>query len=392
MLFKKKKKQFEEKEEKIQPKVVFEEKKVVKPISPKTNKVSACEKMVDAARDFENARSEYERVKKYIGDLEKIEKLAPPDKKILIDTAAEIIELNKKRDELLNIKCGISDSQFELIQEYEDEIPRAIRRLEKNEKDLETVQKDLKLLEGEKTQMDIARDFGTVSQKNLRLMAIAVGVFFAAVVIICTAMRVIMRIDTSVFLLIGTLLTAIAGAYIFVAYQREAKEIKDSISGKNKAITLENRVKIKYVNIKNAVDYTYEKYNISNSREFIYTFEEYQRSVKNKESFMLINEELEYNGKKMLDILERNLFYDPKLWQENLSAIADAKELEKLKRELLSKKQKLRGKMKYSIDSINALRSKILVQRNELGEKVYEVNRILAKVAQLNMEIESEDC
>ncbi len=69
-------------------------------------------------------------------------------------------------------------------------------------------------------------------------------------------------------------------------------------------------MKIKYVSIKNAVDYTYEKYHVKNSKEFVYNYEQYLLAVKDKERFRRTNEDLEYNSKKLVSVLSKNDFYD----------------------------------------------------------------------------------
>ena len=62
-----------------------------------------------------------------------------------------------------------------------------------------------------------------------------------------------------------------------------------------------------------------------------------------------------------------------------------------LKHELIVRRQKLRGRMQYNINTINTLRGEILSNRDKLGDRVHEINRILSRIAELNMELESED-
>lgn len=49
-----------------------------------------------------------------------------------------------------------------------------------------------------------------------------------------------------------------AGAFILIRYQDSTREIRQADVNRNQAITLENRVKIRYVNTKNAVDFICE--------------------------------------------------------------------------------------------------------------------------------------
>ena len=47
--------------------------------------------------------------------------------------------------------------------------------------------------------------------------------------------------------------------------------------------------------------------------------------------------------------------------------------------------------MKYNIEAVTGLRREILSHREQVGDKINEINRILNKIAELNMELEYED-
>ena len=262
---------------------------------------------------------------------------------------------------------------------------------EKNESSLDVINKDLRYLEGEKVQFDIDGEYAKSRQRAFRVYAVLLVVFFAVVVAVCTLMQIVYGADTTIFMLIGALLSAVAGSFVLLTYQSYSDEVKSAAASKNKAVTLENRVKIKYVSIKNAVDYTYEKYHVKNSKEFVYNYEQYLLAVKDKERFRRTNEDLEYNSKKLVSVLSKNDFYDARVWLNYTNAIVDHKEMVEQKHELIVRRQKLRGRMSCNVETITRLRREILSHRNELGDRIHEVNRILNKIAELDMEVQSED-
>ena len=253
------------------------------------NVVEICEQMVDAARELEDNRTEYALVTNYLTDIERMENMSETDKKTMNDAAANILTLEKTRSDFLKTKNRISDSQYAQMQQLEDEIPRAIKRLEKNESSLDVINKDLRYLEGEKVQFDIDGEYAKSRQRAFRVYAVLLVVFFAVVVAVCTLMQIVYGADTTIFMLIGALLSAVAGSFVLLTYQSYSDEVKSAAASKNKAVALENRVKIKYVSIKNAVDYTYEKYHVKNSKEFVYNYEQYLLAVKDKERFRIWN-------------------------------------------------------------------------------------------------------
>ena len=335
------------------------------------NVVEICEQMVDAARELEDNRTEYALVTNYLTDIERMENMSETDKKTMNDAAANILTLEKTRSDFLKTKNRISDSQYAQMQQLEDEIPRAIK--------------------GEKVQFDIDGEYAKSRQRAFRVYAVLLVVFFAVVVAVCTLMQIVYGADTTIFMLIGALLSAVAGSFVLLTYQSYSDEVKSAAASKNKAVALENRVKIKYVSIKNAVDYTYEKYHVKNSKEFVYNYEQYLLAVKDKERFRRTNEDLEYNSKKLVSVLSKNDFYDARVWLNYTNAIVDHKEMVEQKHELIVRRQKLRGRMSLNVETITRLRREILSHRSELGDRIHEVNRILNKIAELDMEVQSED-
>lgn len=90
-------------------------------------------------------------------------------------------------------------------------------------------------------------------------------------------------------------------------------------------------------------------------------------------------------------MLSKNDFYDARVWLNYTNAIVDHKEMVEQKHELIVRRQKLRGRMSCNVETITRLRREILSHRSELGDRIHEVNRILNKIAELDMEVQSED-
>jgi len=87
------------------------------------------------------------------------------------------------------------------------------------------------------------------------------GVFVIAAIVL-TTLTVGFDADTKVAWTILLFAATVCGIYIFYKMQDAAFEIKQSDVNINGAITLLNKVKIKYVNITNAVDYACEKFHV----------------------------------------------------------------------------------------------------------------------------------
>ena len=113
-------------------------------------------------------------------------------------------------------------------------------------------------------------------------MSVLIICLFAVIVVLCLVLRFTIEFDTSLILLIGAFLAVLFAAYVFLRYQSCSREIRKADLNRNNAIAMENRVKIKYINIKNAVDYSCEKYHVRNSKELNYVYELYMEAVRER--------------------------------------------------------------------------------------------------------------
>ena len=120
----------------------------------------------------------------------------------------------------------------------------------------------------------------------------------------------------------------------------------------NRAISLENKVKIKYVNMENAVDYAKEKYHVRNAGEFKEQWEYYLEAVKEREKYQRTNEDLDYFKGRLVRILSQYKLYDAQVWVTQAAALVDKKEMVEVKHGLVNRRQKLRARIEYNLGVI----------------------------------------
>lgn len=363
----------------------FQETISTKPVERKESYiVDQCEQIIDASRELEDARSEYKLVTSYLNDIQVIEALSKEEMSQIVDTASNIVQLNSAHNEFLKTEHQISDAQFAQLQEAEDDIPDAIKRLQANEAYLDTVKKDMNYLEGEKTELGYEKHQCTKKLKMLRKLAFLWMAIFVIVIFVLLVMRFAFSIDTQLFMIVAAFLATLVGAFTLIRYQDCTATIKKSDVNMNHAISLENHIKIKYVNIKNAVDYVYEKYHIKNSYEFIYIWEKYNEAVKKREKQRQTNEDLEYFNGKLVRQLMKYQLYDAKIWINYANALVNKKEMVEVKHDLIVRRQKLRARIEYNIQVIENLKKEIHSSSSKLGEYNKQVQKILERLDQIN--------
>lgn len=349
--------------------------------------VDLCEQLIETAKDYEDAREEYELVTSYLNDIQIIEDLPEESKSEIISVATNVAKLNKARDEFLQTEQKLSDAQFAQMQEIENEIPNKIIRLKENEIDLEKVNKDLNYLEGEKMRWKIDKEDCIQQQKQLRNIAVILLVFFTLSAVLLLLTSLMTDINTQLMMIIIAFVAVLIGTYVFLKYQECNHEIRQSEVNWNHAVTLENRVKIRYVNIKNAVDYTCEKFHVRNARELNENYEKYFEMVREREKFKRTNSDLDRYNNSLVNLLSAHNLYDSRVWINYSNALINPKDMVELKHDLLTRRQKLRNRMEYSVDRMTEFRRDILLHKNELGDEVEKVNSILKKIAQINTNI-----
>ena len=379
---KKQKKQKEQQEETKQENAIkFSDEKSVE-----SHIADLCEQMLEISEEMEEVRREYTQVSAHLTDIQMVENLEGEQKTLLIDIATNISKLTNTRNEYLNAEQKISDEVFRQMQEYEDEIPKIVRRLMDNEKYLDTIKRDLNRLAGEKVEWSVLRQEREEEQESLKRLSVICLVAFGLSGISVLLLSFVMEWGLLPIIMVAFLATIFA-SYIVIRTQECAKDIKKSNLNQNHATTLENRIKIKYVNMKNAVDYTYNRFHVKNSRELTYNYEQYNEICREQEKLKIANEDLEYFNNRLLRILKGLNLYDIKIWLNYADAIVEPKEMVEIKHELFTRRQNLREQLDYNIKEIQKMHHEATMYCDTLGTKSMQVREILRKVEVLNQEI-----
>lgn len=369
---------------KLQTESIVEELNLSDEAQAKRYVIDLCEQMIAASRELEDARREYDLVTYYLTDIQIIEELTEAERAPILDCAMHVAKLDKERNEFLKTKRKLTETQFAQMQEEEDNLPGIIRRLRDNERYMDAVKKDLTYLEGQKLQWAILRNESVQAQKNLGRAARYLLVLTATVFAMILAGAWYFQFDSALPLTIAAFVAVLAGTYVLVRYQDAAKDIRRADVNRNHAISLENHVKIKFVNIKNAVDYTCEKYHARNSQELEYVFEQYQDEAREKEKFRKTSDDLDYYSKSLVQYLTRLRMYDARVWINHANAIVDSREMVELKHNLIERRQKLRARMEYQIQTISDMKKEARRNIDRIGNCGPQIESIIRKIESIN--------
>jgi hypothetical protein len=270
--------------------------------------------------------------------------------------------------------------KFAQFQEEENEMPGIIRRFQSNEAYLEAIKRDLRLLEGEKMEWTILKDDQKHAMKTLRKLSVVMLVFFITWCVLLLTLSYVFAFDSQLYMLITAFFAVVLAAFVIVKYQNAGNEIKRCDANRNQAISLENHVKFKYVNMKNAVDYICEKYQVKNSYELIYQYEQYQEMVKERQHFRQTSDDLVYYTERLVRQLESFELYDARIWLHYLGALFDRKEMTELKHNMLLRRQKVRKRMEEQSATVSDLREEIEEYIYHSGDDMKQIRAVLSKL------------
>jgi hypothetical protein len=345
--------------------------------------VDLCEQMVTASEDFEETKEEYRVVTNQLSDVQIIEDMSEEEMAPLVECAKHITELGDQRQGLLKEKRRISDEQFDMMQAEEDALPGIIRRLKSNEKHLDAVKKDMAFLEGKKLEWAMQKNEAKHLQTVMRSVVLIMLALCVTLIVLFFVLTKYTNVDIELAITIIGFVVAVSVTYIFVRYQDSVRDIKQADVNRNRAITLENSAKIKYVNSKNAVDFTCEKYDVRNSKELETLYERYQAEVKKRRNFQQTNEDLDYYSRTLLSYLSKLRMFDARSWLVHANAIVDNKELVELKHKLITQRQRLRDRMESTLNSLSQMKQEAMKNIDSFGEERQKVEEIIRKIETL---------
>ena len=159
-------------------------------------------------------------------------------------------------------------------------MPAVIRRLASNELYQETIKKDMKYLGAGKVKVAFASRISLPSAEGAEEpLYILIGIA-AVVAVVLLFLQFGFGLDVYYAWMTLIFVTAIAICADYLKMLRNDTEILMAEKSANKAITLLNKVKIKYVNVTNAVDYACEKYHVRKAEDLNRLWEYYVDAVK----------------------------------------------------------------------------------------------------------------
>lgn len=305
------------------------------------------EQIQESAEELESLTYEYNNVTAYLTDMEEIEALPAQERERINEYAKKLLTLEEERRTFTSKKIRMSDSRFRHIEQIQTEVPDGIRKLREAEDYQALIRSDLSRLDGERHAYEYRRDEQNTIIENSKGITIICLVAMTLCILLLFFLQTMLQIDTQ----IGYFLTILAGTVtitvLFVKNQDAGKEIIQVEQSIHKLILLQNKVKIRYVNNINLLDYLYTKFDVNHSTELDKEWNRFMVEVEERKKLDENDEDLSFYQKELLKTLRRFHIKDPEVWMSRSLALLDAKEMVEIRHGYIQRRQKLRKQMEY---------------------------------------------
>lgn len=310
--------------------------------------MNCIEQMGDAEKELDLLKGEYNLVTSYLTDMEEIEALPKEEAEELKTAARRIVTLERDMQALSEKKSHMSDGDYKRMQGQEEEVEEGIAKIREAEKYRKLVQQDLARLDGERNAYQYRKAELANIMGNLKGMTTIWVVALLVCMVMLAVLRFVFEMEVTIGFLIAVFVGAIAITFLCVKYIDAQNETERVEKANNKLILLQNKVKIRYVNNVQLLDYLYMKYNVENGQSLEKLWKLYLQEKEDRRQFAELEAKLDYNQGQLLKILKRYQLKDPDRWVHQALAIIDTKEMVEIRHGLIVRRQSLRSQLDYN--------------------------------------------
>lgn len=304
-----------------------------------------CEQLVDATYHKEDMQREYQIVTKYLTDIQRIEELPRDMAREIEDIARKIQMLDDNRQTYMKSENLLSMDEYKRMSTFEADVPETIKNLNNMEMRDSMLKSDMAHLEGEKEDLKYMRSEYSGEISRIRGIIITVLIIFLLSTGILLAAALITKSSVTVYALVFGAIAAFSFTLVYVRYLTLKAGINRANAKLKRAVSLLNKVKVKFINNTNTLEYIYEKYGVNSSKELEYQWDLYNRMVRDALKYSQASDDFRVYCDELVDRLAKVGIEDPFVWPKQIKALIDHREMVEIKHSLNLRRQTLREKI-----------------------------------------------
>lgn len=301
-----------------------------------------CQAILECNRNVEQAKRDYKTISSYFADIQIIESQPENVRDRITYLAKCIADLTVDRKMLFTGEKKLSGTRYMQMRQEEDTIVDGIKNLKNNEIYLQVVKRDMNALTGEKAALAMDARELTDRQKIIKNITVVSMICFVIIFSVFMVLSINSKEDYSLVLFVILFFAAFFAVGDILLYRRTVYNMKLTEKKMNRAIALHNKVKIKYINTMNLIQFQYAKYGVKSSYELSDLYQRYLETKAVREKYRETTLELSDNEAELEELLMELGLYDPRLWLTQVKALCDPKEMVEIRHEYSISRQKLR--------------------------------------------------
>lgn len=310
--------------------------------------LSCLEQMKEASSEIDRINDEYNLVTTYLTDMEEIEAIRGDDKAELEDIARHLHDLRKAHDKYVLTPSTMTEREYNHMNAMYDEVEEGLKKLTEEEEYKAKVKSDLARIDRERDAYFLRRHEVSNAIENSKGVAFIALWSLGILVVILFLLQILLGLDVKIGYYIAIGLFAVSFTIIYLKYTDYVSE-KSKISNTiNELILLENKVKIRYVNNKNLLDYLYTKFEVSSAAELRDLYSRFLKEKEERRSFERNEAIYEDEISRLVRRLKNQRISYPEIWINQSDAIYDSREMVEIRHRLIGRRQKLRKQLEYN--------------------------------------------
>lgn len=339
-----------------------------------------CGELIDeAVFRSEQAKNEYGLVTTYLADVQRIETLSGNGKAEVEAAARSLITLESEKERLGRKEPAISESQKGFFVLHEDEIPETIKWLRGEEEHQREIEGKMKFLSGEKSAYQMEQEECLDRNEFLKKLMIGIGVGVVSFLVLFFFIGEKTGKSLQIPFLLTVIVALLFAMYVVVSTRKNIYNMKVAELKRNKVITIENKIKLRYVNCTWAIEYAYEKYHASSSMQLETMWKEYLRIRAEEEMFRKNERQQEVHRSMIIRELRKVGVTDAGIWVMQPQALIDRNEMVEVRHSLNVRRQKLREHIDYNMKQKENNETAIIRFVKEHPEYIEEVKPLLER-------------
>ena len=254
---------------------------------------------------------------------------------------------------------------------------------------IENVKQDMRAVEGEQMALRMEARILKRRQLNIKHASMATLICMFIVFSIFVIAMVATEDETNMVLFITvTVLSAILALGMYAILKNTQRNVMATEIKLNKTTSMLNKIKIRYVNAINVLDFEYEKYKITTAYELSRKYEAYLEMKQEQKNVLDMTTKLTQAEERLMALLRQIGMVDCNIWSGQVRALYNHSEMVEIRHEYAVQRQKLRDQIAFNESRVDEAKKNIKLVTKKYPNLTGDILKIIDKYEKRSRKLE----